>query len=210
MNEASRFRPFGIIDSLNLLDSILAKNTEIYENGPSQDQRDAIANCLLSTASYLSENGVDLRHLQPILHAVETLTERENNRLDPIFCERIRQGAPSRSLKRNQQDGIIAAIANHWLAHNADKSTPMKSRLAAVARLMQNSGLGDLDAARVRQARELVSQDASDHPASVMAGVIDSWLERASTDFGENEAVSIILPMVQQFAAASFHQQETE
>jgi hypothetical protein len=210
VNEGGKFRPFGVIETLSSLAAILAKNTETYETGSQQDRRDAIANCLLSVASYLAENGVDLRSLQPLLHPVEALTERENNRLDAIFCERVRQGAPSRSLLQNQQDGIIAAIANHWLSHNADTTGPMSNRLDAVARLMANSGLGDLNAARVKQARELVSQESSDHPARIMAGVVNSWLDKASTQFGAQTAVSTIWPMVQQFTASIAGRPETE
>lgn len=210
MNEKGKFRPFGTIETLPLLAAILAENTETYEKGSQQDRRDAIANCLLSVASYLAENGVDTRYLQPLLHPVEALTERENNRLDPIFCERVRQGAPSRSLIQNQQDGIIAAIADHWLSHNADTDAPMRNRLDAIARLLKDSGLGELGAARIKQARELVSQESSDHPARVMASLIDSWLERASSDYGAQQAVSILLPVVRQFTAAIFNQPETD
>lgn len=204
MSDAGQFRPFGKIESLSLLDAILAKNTETYENGSWQDRRDAIANCLLSVATYLSENGIDLRHLRPILHPVESLTERENNRLDPIFCERVRAGKPTRSLAQNQQDGIIAAIANHWLAHNADSTTPMQNRLNAAARQMQNANLGVVSAARVKQARELVSQEAADHPARLMADVVNSWLERASNDYGVANAIGIILSMIEQSGVFAF------
>jgi hypothetical protein len=193
MSDAPPFRPFGKIESLRLLDSVLANNTAIYENGTRQDRRDAIANCLLSVASYLQENGIDLRHLKPITHVVETLTERENNRVDPIFCERARSGAPSRSLARDQQDGVISAIANYWLAHNADLTTPMRSRLNAAARQMQNRGLGSVSAARIKQARELVSQESVDHPARVMSETVTVWLQRVSKDFGETQAIGIIL-----------------
>lgn len=197
MSEEGRFRPFGIIDSLSLLDTCLAKNAEIYVNGTPQDRRDAIANCLLLVASYLSENGVELRHLQPILHPVESLTERENNRLDPIFCERAREGKPARSLAQNQQDGIIAAIANHWLAHNADSAVPMRNRLAAAARLLGNAGLGVVSAARIKQARELVSREAASHPARIMSETVTSWLDLASASIGAPKAIRAILPMIE-------------
>ena len=210
MSAGSQFGSFDGIESLPLLAAVLARNTETYETGSRQDRRDAIANCLQSVASYLASNGIDPRHLQPLLHPVEALYERENNRLDPIFCERIRQGTPSRSLIQDQQDGIIAAIANHWLAHNADKTAPMKNRLTAAARLMRNSGLGELQAARVKQARELVSREAPKHPARLMADVVDSWLQKASTEVGANHAVSQILPLVLQFSAFAFAQPETE
>jgi len=197
MSDAARFRPFGKIESLSLLGSILANNTEIYENGTRQDRRDAIANCLSSVASYLSENGINLRHLKPIMHVVVSLTERENNRVDPIFCERVRSGAPSRSLARDQQDGIISAIANHWLAHNADLTTPLRNRLIAASRQMQNVGLGAVSAARIKQARELVSQESVDHPARVMSETVTFWLQRVSKDFGPKQAIAIILMILE-------------
>jgi hypothetical protein len=84
MSDGSQFGSFDGIESLPLLAAILARNTETYETGSRQDRRDAIASCLLSVASYLASNGIDLRHLQPLLHPVEALKERENNRLDPI------------------------------------------------------------------------------------------------------------------------------
>lgn len=210
MSDERQFRPFGIIESLSLLDAILAKNADIYENGTRQDRRDAICNCLLSVASYLSENGVTHRHLTPILHAVESLTERENNRLDPIFCERVRVGKPTRSLVQNQQDGVIAAIANHWLEHNADSSVPMRNRLDAAARLMRNAGLGRVLAARVKQARELVSQEAADHPATVMSETVTTWLSRASDDYGAQRAIGIILPMIAQASVFKFDAQQED
>jgi hypothetical protein len=204
VSDEGKFRPFGIIDSLGLLDAILARNTELYHSSSRQDRRDAIANSLQAVASYLSENGVELRHLKPILHALESLIERENNRLDPIFCERKRVGKPARSLLQNQQDGAIAAIANHWLAHNVDPAAPMPNRLAAAARLMQNAGLGSVSAARIKQARELVSQEAADHAATGMSETVASWLSRATEEYGAARAVGIVLPFIAQSRVFGF------
>lgn len=197
MSGTGNFGPFGKIDNLRLLELILAKNTEIYENGSLQDQRDAIANCLLSVASYLSENGIDLRHLKPLLHPVEALNEREKNRLDLIFCERAREGKPNRSLKQDQKDGVIAAVANHWLRNHADKTTPMASRLSAVARMLSGPVLGKVSATRVKQAREIVSQESADHPSRVMATTVNVWLELAAADVGAERSIEVILPLIQ-------------
>ena len=80
----------------------------------------------------------------------------------------------------------------------------MQNRLNAAARQMQNANLGVVSAARVKQARELVSQEAADHPARLMADVVNSWLERASNDYGVANAIGIILSMIEQSGVFAF------
>ena len=194
------FRPFGPIQSLELLNAILERNAAHFESADLQNKRDAIANSLMAVATFLSEHGVDLSNLKAILHPVEALTERENNRLDPLFCDRARGGAPRRSLKQNQFDGIIAALANHWLMHIADSSVPMSSRLSALARLLSRAGFESISAAQIKQARELVAQESSDHAARIMARQVENHLMRISKDHGENSAFETLLPIMAQFS----------
>jgi len=192
------FAPFGIINNLDLLNNILIKNAEIYEAGKLQDQRDAVCNSLLSVVSYLSANGIANSQLKPLLRAVGALQERENNSPDKLFCERQRVGAPKRSMIQDQQDGLIAAFADHWLENVADRTIPMGNRRAEIARILQGLNLGPVSPARVKQAKELVAQERPSHPSRQMYDIVKRWLSRATADFGAMTATEQIRSFVAQ------------
>ncbi len=203
---ASRYDPLpataGRMRSFELLHSRLVEHAQLYETGELQDQRDAIAASMIDIADYLSARGVPNASQRPLWRVVEALVERERGGHDPLFTERANRskgGRPEKPVRNHQQAGVVAAFAKFWIEHHSDKSRPIREQFAEIARLLDNSGLGELNAAKVKQARELVSRESANHPARGMYDVVLGWLERSARDYGAENAISILLPMVVQF-----------
>lgn len=188
----------GLHWSLHCLYVQMVESAKLYETKDRQNRRDSVANSLLAISHFLQNQGFPLASLQPIMRVIESLTERENGSIDPLFCDRVRTkgGAPKKSVASLQQMGTIGALANFWIAHHRDPDRNIKEQLSDIARLLKNKGLGEMSAARIKQARELVSQEDKEHPARSMANVVTQWLEEASSQFGEKEAFGIILHMI--------------
>lgn len=192
----------GRIEAFNLLELKLVDHARLYETGEAQDQRDAIAASIKDVSEYLTSRGLALAAQRPLMRTLSALVERENGALDPLFCERANRakgGRPSKSVGLHQQDGAIAAFANYWLKHHADKTRPVKDQFPEVARRLENKGLGSVNAARIKQAREVVSREVADHPARSMHDMIAGWLEQAAHDHGELNAIGVMLPIIAQF-----------
>ncbi len=190
----------GRIEAFELLAARLDSDARLYEVGDIQDQRDAVADCLLAIHDYLDDRGISPRTQRPLMRAVSALVERENNNLDALFCEPKGAHRPKSPLGKLQQDGAIAAFANHWLKYHRDTTRTQREQFGEIARRLDGNNLGKMDAARIKQARELVSQEPADHPARKMHDVVDFWLTKASNDFSPSEALGIILPMTAQFS----------
>lgn len=188
----------GRVQAFEQLANSLSANAKLYESEDIQDKRDAVAASLLAVCSYLDNRGISLATQRPIMRVVSALVERENNNLDKLFCEREKASRPKTPLAKHQQAGAIAAFANHWLEHHRDKTRPKKEQLGEVARRLENCGLGTLSSAKIKSARELVAQESTDHPARMMCDTVTQWLAKAGSDYGTNEALSIVLPMVAQ------------
>lgn len=181
------------------LEALLIEHAKLYESEAIQDKRDAVAASLLAVCDYLQVIGINIAALRPILRPIEALVEREKNSIDPLFSERIRASRPKTPLNKLQQDGAIAALANYWIEHHRDKTRTIREQLSEIARRLDGNGLGKMDSARVKQARELVSQGESGHPARPMAETVTAWLNRAGADYGPQNALGIILPFLREF-----------
>lgn len=191
----------GRIQAFEWLATRLVDHAQLYETGGRQNQRDAIGASLVDISDFLSCRGLSNPTLRPIWRVIEALAERERGATDPIFTERgnrSRGGRPEKPVRVHQQDGVIAAFANFWIEHNADKTRTVRSQLGEIARLLDGNGLGTLSAARIKQARETVSQEAADHPARGMHDTVAIWLERTAQDYGCENTISVLLPIVAQ------------
>lgn len=175
------------------LNTRLADNFILYAQGDLQNQRDAVADSLLAVEVFLSNLGISQLALQPILRPVEALAERENNTIDPLFAERVRGGTPKRTLDRLNRMGILAALADAWLDAHAGDDRPQKLLLDEASRTFKGQWFKNLTSAQLKTARDLVSQEADNHPAVEQAKRTRADINRAAELYGDKIAITIMV-----------------
>jgi hypothetical protein len=136
--------------------------------------------------------------LQPILRPVEALVERENNTLDPMFAERKRKSRPKRTLDMHNRNGILAALADAWLEAHADDDRKQNLLLVEAARAFQGPWFKGVTHAKLKTARDLVSQEATDHPSVEQAKRTRADIARATELYGLKNAITIMVRYLNQ------------
>ena len=152
------------------LHDALVEYATLYRSATNlDDRRDAVVGTLIAVQRFLKTQGFNEATTEPLMRPVSALVEREQNILDPLFCERKRAGAPARSLENHSKIGALAALAEAWLKlHEANEGTN-DVKLRRFMRHVQGDWLCDLSLSKVRAARALVSEEAKDHPAVLWA-----------------------------------------
>lgn len=183
----------GRVAALEKLHAQLVDDAQLYESDELQDQRDAVAHALLAVADFLKTQGFSNATLAPLMRPVAALTERENNFLDLMFAQRARRGRPKATLANHERTGILAALANGWLHTHESDDRPQPDKLADAARKMTGRWFGTVTRAQLETARELVSQEASDHPAVGHARLFSGFFEKTAEMFGVENAFDIMI-----------------
>ncbi len=182
-----------IREAVHALNLRLTDNADLYLRGSLQDQRDAVADTLLAVEGFLADQGLARLALLPILRPVEALVERENNTIDPLFSERARDGKPKRTLDRLNRIGILAALADAWLDAHAGDGRPQKLLLDEARRSFRGRWFKNLTSAQLKTARDLVSQEAADHPSVEQARRTRADIARAAEVYGPKNAIAIMV-----------------
>ena len=182
----------GRVTALNLLHQKMVANAKLYQ-GDLQDKRDAITTQMLAIVEYLSSQGFALATLEPVMHPVSALVERELNRLDPVFAERLGGGRPKRSLVEESRTGALVAISEVWLRSLAADERTQKLKLAELARKISGGWFGRLSGATIKGAREIVSQEAKGHPAVSWAEFYREHLAEAELRFSPWASIQIVV-----------------
>jgi len=183
----------GRVAALRMLHSQLASNAALYEKGDRQDQRDAVAASLLAVTKFLARQGFSVAVLAPIMRPVEALAEREGNSLDPMFTERVRNGRPAAKQSDYQRAGILAALTGAWLELMADDGRKQDQKLDELVRQMRGGWFAGVSKAKLKQARELVSQESNNHPAVRHARIYNRHLLKAAERHGPRNGIEIMI-----------------
>lgn len=183
----------GRVAALDKLHTQLVNDARLYESENLQDQRDAVANTLLAVAGFLKAQGFATATLAPLIRPVAALTERENNSLDQMFAQRARAGRPKATLAEHERTGILVALTDLWLIAHAADDRPIADKLADAARKMNGRWFGRVTRAQLETARELVSQEAKDHPAVTQAGIFQTLCAKTENDVGAASAFAIMV-----------------
>jgi hypothetical protein len=182
-----------IREAIHTLNRRLVDNATLYLRGDLQDQRDAVADTLLAVEGFLADQGLSRLALFPILRPVEALVERENNTIDPLFAERVRDGKPKRTLDKLNRIGILAGLADAWLdAHAGDGRSP-KLLLDEATRTFKGRWFKNLTRAQLRTARDLVREESADHPSVEQARRTRADIERTAELYGPQNAIAIMV-----------------
>ena len=148
----------------------------LYQASGLQSQRKGVIEALSSIADFLEHQNFPPETLGPILRPVLALAERENNNLDLMFSERARGGRPKSSVDALEKAGILASLANFWLEQHQNDGRSQAIKLSEAARKIRGHWFGNVTRANLKSARELVSQEARDHPAVLVAQHFDQIL----------------------------------
>lgn len=200
-----RLRPTGgRVSALETLHARLAANGQLYESEDLQDQRDAVADSLLKVVNFLQAQGFSAATVAPLMRPVAALTEREHNSLDMMFAQRARGGRPKATLADHERTGILAALAEGWLRTHMEDDRPQPDKLAEAARKMKGKWFGNVTRAQLETARELVSQESSDHPAVSHARLFYGFYVKAAEGFGAENAFGIMVRFLNEASDAAF------
>jgi hypothetical protein len=183
----------GRVAALSALHTILADDALLYASDDLQDKRDAVAHSLLAVVNYLELQGFDKCTLSPLMRPVAALAERENNSLDLMFAQRARNGRPKATLEEHERTGILAVMAETWLLIHVEDERLQKVKLAEAARRMKGRWFGSVTCAQLETAREVVSQEAKDHPAVGAARMFAIQMKNCQEKFGAKEAFAIMV-----------------
>jgi hypothetical protein len=196
-NRYARLRPQGgRVAALHKLHEQLADDAGLYESNELQDQRDSVAHALLAVVDYLIAQGFAHSTVAPLMRPVVALAERENNSLDLMFAQRARAGRPKATLADHERTGMLAALAEEWLRTRESDDRPQSDKLADAARKLRGRWFGTVSRAQLETARELVSQEAPDHPAVNAARLYRGWIASNAEMFGVENAIPIMVRML--------------
>lgn len=182
---------------LTILHGDLAQMAKAYRSGEIQNQRDAVVGQLFAIQRFLRSQGINESTVEPMMRPVTALAERENNKLDPLFCERKRGGKPSRTTGDFERIGALAALADAYLELHRDEEGNFEQKLRRFARQVSCNWFGKVTYSKVKAAREMVSQEAKDHPAVTWAALYESNLEKAEALGGARTAYDAVLRFLQ-------------
>lgn len=171
----------------------LVDDARLYECDDLQGQRDAVADSLLAVVDYLNAQGFNNATLAPLMRPVAALVERENNSIDLMFAQRARKGRPRATLAEHERSGILAALSEAWLRSHKEQDRRQSDKLADAARKMKGRWFGNVTRAQLETARELVSQEASDHPAVITAKRFEQHIAIAEETYGATGVFSILV-----------------
>lgn len=190
------------VQKLERLRSRLAISATLYQADALEFQRKAVLEALFAVSDFLEAQDFPPETLQPVLRPALALMERENNNVDQMFAQRARAGRPKATMNRQERTGILAAFANAWLRMHRSDGRPQAEKLRDAARTLRGGWFGEVSAANLKMARDTVSQEASKHPAVVIAGVFDELFEQASAITSKEEAFKLVRDYVNEAPAA--------
>ena len=183
-------------EDLEKLRSRLAISATLYASDILEHQRKAVISAIFAVQDFLEAQAFPPETLPPLLRPALALIERESNNLDQMFAERARGGRPKATMDQHDRTGILAAFANAWLRIRRDDPRPQASKLSEAARKLRGGWFGNVTRSNLKTAREIVSQEASNHPAVVVSRLFDELFEEAFGLEGQENAFEFMRDFV--------------
>lgn len=144
----------------------LAECAELYLTDNLDNQRLAVACSLTEVAKYLEKIGFSAPMLLAICRPALALAERENNNaLDQLFSQRKRGGAPRLTTDAHIRTAMLAVLTNAWLDLNEGDGRNNPEKIREAARYMRGDWFSDVTPAKLKAARDTISQESGTHPA---------------------------------------------
>ena len=145
-------------NELQKLHKVLVSAAQTYEAGPKR-QREAICDAVIAVTDFLRVHGFSSATLTPLSRVVWSIADLcEQNRPDPLFCEKPKKTKPRRSMQDAVRQGHLAALADAWLESRASAESDEAAELARAARYMSGTYFGSLTATGLLSARSYQRQ----------------------------------------------------
>jgi hypothetical protein len=183
-------------NEISILRDQLALCASLYESEHLDRQRQAIFSALFAVTDFLKANDFPPETLLVLMRPAIALAQLQDNIVEPLFAERARGGRPKLGIDDFERAGILAAFTNAWLHIHRNEPIEQHAKLSAAARAMRGGWFGDVDRAKLKSARELVSQEARDHPAVIVAAEFGRLFSDANEMVGERKAFQAMLKFV--------------
>lgn len=152
--------------ALDELHELLLEASRSYASGPAS-QRQAVCDAVIAVADFLDDQGFGSATREPLTRIVVALSDLgQNNRPDPLFCEKPRKGKPRRSSEEAIRQGQLAALADFWLLVHKEGAESETTKLARAARRISGDHFGKLDGTALQSARAYRRQ--SDGPVLLL------------------------------------------
>lgn len=159
-------------------------------------QRQAVMSALFAVTDFLAAQAFPPEILFPLMRPAIALAERENNAIDALFAQRPRGGRPKATIDELERVGILAAFANAWLLIHEHDGRDQRAKLSVAAREMSGGWFGDVSRAKLKAAREMVSQEGPSHPSVIVAGEFSRYFDEAIEMVGRSKAFKYMILFV--------------
>lgn len=174
----------------------------LSESESLERQRQAIFSALFAVTDYLDSQNFPPSTLLPIMRPAIALAELQDNIVDPLFAQRSRDGRPKTSIDDHERTGILAAFANAWLRLHRSDPLGQREKLSAAARAMRGDRFGKVDRAKLKSARDMVSQGSKGSEAAMVAMEFERLFDDAIELVGPGRAFQFMVDFVNRMPAA--------
>lgn len=177
---------------LAALHNSLVEVSKRYSRGNLPEQRECVIDALLAVHYFLDKQGFRPLTRDALMRPIRALVEIDDNRIDPLFTERVRDGTPSRTFTADYRSAVLACLANLWLVVEEGKEGTYKQKLGRAARKLKGSWFGTVTRAHLDSARKLVSQSAKSDRIGKLAREFFETL-KVYEDFGAERAFNLAI-----------------
>lgn len=183
-------------NEISILRDQLTACAMLYQSDNIDRQRQAVLSALFAVTDFLTAQAFPPETLFPLMRPAIALAERENNAIDSLFAQRARAGRPKATIDELERVGILAAFANAWLIINEHDGRDQRAKLSDAAREMCGGWFGDVSRAKLKAAREIVSQEGIGHPSVIVAGEFNRYFDEAIKLVGRGKAFKHMISFV--------------
>ena len=143
---------------LDNLHDILVDAAQAYASGPRQE-RQAVCNAVIAISVFLEGQGFSNATLAPIKRILAAVVDlSEQNRPDPMFCEKSKKTKSRRSMQDSVRQGHLAAFADVWIMSHPNDGSDELSKLKLAARRLSGTYFGKLEVNSLRNAKSYQRQ----------------------------------------------------
>lgn len=183
-------------NEISILRDQLTLCAALYQSENIDRQRQAVFSAIFAVTDYLTAQAFPPETLFPLMRPAIALAERENNAIDVLFAQRARGGRPKTTIDEHERVGILAAFANAWLIIHEHDEQDQWTKLSKAAREMRGGWFGDVSRAKLKAAREVVSQEGIGHPSVAVAKEFNRYFDDAIKLVGRGKAFKFMICFV--------------
>ncbi len=171
----------------------LVECSKLYLTGDLDNQRLAVTCALHQIARHFESRGFAVRSLAAYYPsgAGARRTPEQRNRSD-VCAVGCGAGRPRATTDMHLRTAILAVFADVWLKMRKNDGRTQSAKLAEAARKMRGPWFGQTSGAKLKTAREVVSQESKDHLAVEFAERFRLFFDNAIAILGAESAFPLM------------------